>query len=107
VSDGWSMERFVSELAALYAAFHAGEPSPLAELPVQYADFAAWQREWLRGERLAGQLAFWKRKMEGVPPVHLPTDRPRPTIPTLEGGDHAFTLSAGLAERMEALGREE
>jgi len=106
VSDGWSMERFHAELAALYAAFAAGEPSPLADLPVQYADYAAWQRRWLRGERAAGQLAFWRRKLEGAAAVRLPLDRPRPDAPVLEGDAHEFTLPRALAERVEEVGRE-
>ncbi|HEU4883622.1 MAG TPA: amino acid adenylation domain-containing protein [Longimicrobium sp.] len=106
VSDGWSMERFHAELATLYDAFRAGEPSPLPELPVQYADYAAWQRRWLRGERLAAQVAFWKEKLEGAPTVALPLDRPRPASPVLEGDDLEFTLPRALADRVEAIGRE-
>jgi amino acid adenylation domain-containing protein len=106
VSDGWSMERFHAELAALYAAFTAGEPSPLPELPVQYADYAAWQRRWLGGERAAAQLAFWRRTLEGAVPVRLPLDRPRPPAPVLEGELHEFELPLPLAERVEAIGRE-
>jgi amino acid adenylation domain-containing protein len=106
VSDGWSMERFHAELAALYAAFAAGEPSPLPELPVQYADYAAWQRRWLRGERADAQLAFWRRTLEGAAPVRLPLDRPRPPEPVLEGELHEFELPRPLAERVEAIGRE-
>ncbi|HET7460392.1 MAG TPA: amino acid adenylation domain-containing protein [Longimicrobium sp.] len=106
VSDGWSMERFHGELATLYAAFAAGEPSPLPELPVQYADYAAWQRRWLRGEGAAAQLAFWRAKLEDAVPVRLPLDRPRPPTPVLEGDAMEFTLAAPLAERVEAVGRE-
>ncbi|HKV11086.1 MAG TPA: amino acid adenylation domain-containing protein, partial [Thermoanaerobaculia bacterium] len=69
VADGWSLGVLVSELAALYAAFSEGRPSPLPELPVQYADFAAWQREWLAGERLAAQLAWWRGRLAGELPV--------------------------------------
>ncbi|HEU4557489.1 MAG TPA: amino acid adenylation domain-containing protein [Longimicrobium sp.] len=106
VSDGWSMERFHAELATLYGAFSAGEPSPLDDLPVQYADYAVWQRRWLRGERLAAQVAFWKEKLAGAPTVQLPLDKPRPAEPVLEGDDFEFTLPAGLAGRVEAIGRE-
>ncbi|HEU0301668.1 MAG TPA: amino acid adenylation domain-containing protein, partial [Longimicrobium sp.] len=105
VSDGWSMERFHAELATLYAAFAAGEPGPLPELPVQYADYAAWQRRWLRGERLAAQVAFWREKLAGAPTVRLPLDRPRPATPVLEGDDLEFTLPRELADRVEAIGR--
>ena len=68
VSDGWSMGIFVEELAALYPAFVAGEPSPLAPLPIQYADFSQWQRQWVQGEVLEEQLAYWKGQLAGLPP---------------------------------------
>jgi len=106
VSDGWSMERLHAELAELYAAFAAGEPSPLADLAVQYADWAAWQREWLRGERLAGEVAFWREKLRGAPTLRLPLDHPRPNVPALEGGELEFRLPREVAERVEAIGRE-
>jgi len=106
VSDGWSMERFRAELATLYAAFAAGEPSPLPDLAVQYADYAVWQRRWLQGPRLRQALAFWKRRLDGAEPARLPLDRPRPPTPVLEGDDLDFTLPRELADRVEAIGRE-
>jgi acyl carrier protein len=79
VSDGWSMGVLVREVAALYEAFSGGKPSPLSELPLQYADFARWQREWLSGEALERELDHWRRELSGAPPLlELPTDRPRP-----------------------------
>ncbi|HET8708020.1 MAG TPA: amino acid adenylation domain-containing protein, partial [Pseudomonadales bacterium] len=78
VSDGWSMWVLVKEIAALYEAFLNGEPSPLPELPVQYADYAAWQRRLMEGELLERQLGYWKEKLRDVPVLELPTDRPRP-----------------------------
>ena len=106
VSDGWSMGIFVRELAALYRASCQGEVSPLAPLAFQYADFARWQREWLRGEVLAQQLAHWKRRMDGAPAlVELPTDRPRPSLQTFRGADRALALPAGLARDLEAFSR--
>ncbi len=79
VSDGWSMGVLVREISALYGAARAGSPSPLPELPIQYADFAVWQRGWLRGEVLERQLAYWREKLAGVPAtLDLPTDRPLP-----------------------------
>ena len=79
VSDGWSMGVFNRELETLYKTFCVGQSSPLADLPVQYADFAAWQREWLQGEILEEQLAYWRERLGDDPPVlELPTDRPRP-----------------------------
>ncbi len=78
VSDGWSMGVLFEELSALYSTFAAGRPSALPELPVQYADYAAWQREWLQGDVLEEQLAFWRRQLADLPSVDLPSDRPRP-----------------------------
>ncbi|HTN83814.1 MAG TPA: condensation domain-containing protein, partial [Sorangium sp.] len=81
VSDGWSMGVLVRELGALYEAFSRGLPSPLPELPIQYADYAVWQRAWLSGEVLEAQLAYWKKQLSGAPPaLELPTDRPRPAV---------------------------
>jgi amino acid adenylation domain-containing protein len=108
VSDGWSMSIFVRELSALYRAFSAGEPSPLAELPVQYADFAAWQREWLQGEVLETQLAYWKRHLGGkLPVLELPTDYPRPIIQTFQGAQQSLVLSRNLREALQTLSQRE
>ncbi len=86
VSDGWSTGVLTGEIGQLYAAFLEGRPSPLPELAVQYADFAAWQRRHLSGELLASQLAYWRRQLAGAPPVlELPTDRPRRTHGTPRG----------------------
>ena len=106
VSDGTSNQIVFHELLALYAAFSRGEPSPLAELPVQYADFAAWQRGWLGGEVRAVQLAYWRQALAGAPPViELPTDRPRPAIETAAGARHGFALPPALARDLGNLGR--
>jgi amino acid adenylation domain-containing protein len=108
VSDGWSMGILVREVTALYAAFAAGRPSPLPELPVQYADFAAWQRSWLRGEALESEIAFWRRQLAGLPPLlTLPTDRPRPAVQTFRGASRPVRLPAALTEQAHALGRRE
>ncbi|MDT5268509.1 MAG: hypothetical protein QOH49_695, partial [Acidobacteriota bacterium] len=104
VSDGWSMGVLVHEVAALYTAFSTGRPSPLAELPVQYADYAHWQREWLTGEVLAEQLSYWKRQLVGAPPVlELPSDRPRPAVQSFKGAHEAFTLSKDLTDALKQL----
>ncbi|MFH8562241.1 amino acid adenylation domain-containing protein [Streptomyces sp. NPDC017988] len=88
VVDGWSLGLFWQELLTLYHAFAAGRPSPLPELPVQYADFAVWQREHLSGERLEQQLSYWREQLgEGTEPLELPFDRPRPPVQTFEGRD--------------------
>ena len=108
VSDGWSIGVFVGELAAVYRAFRDGESSPLAELPVQYADYAAWQRAQLRGPALERQLAYWKERLAGAPELlELPTDRPRPAVQTYGGAREGMDLPLELRERLEALGRAE
>ncbi len=108
VSDGWSMGIFVRELAVLYEAFSQGRPSPLPELPVQYADYAVWQREMLRGDVLEGQIAYWRRHLNAAPvALELATDRPRPAIQTLEGARRYTDLPASLADRLRALSRRE
>ena len=104
VSDGWSMEVFVRELAALYEAFSAGRPSPLEALPVQYADYAVWQRKWLAGEVIAEQLDYWQRQLGDAPAaLEIPTDRPRPAVRSFRGADCPLELSAELTESLRAL----
>ncbi len=108
VSDGWSMGVLVREVAALYPAFLKGRPSPLPELPVQYADFAVWQRSWLTGEVLERELSWWRERLAEAPPLlELPTDRPRPAVQTRRGAVHRFSLSASLSRNLAALGRRE
>ncbi|HSU83481.1 MAG TPA: condensation domain-containing protein, partial [Thermoanaerobaculia bacterium] len=93
VSDGWSTGVLVRELGALYAAAVMGAPSPLPELPFQYADFAAWQRRHLAGERLATGLAWWRERLAGLPPaLELPVDHPRPVRLSARGGAHEFAI---------------
>ncbi|HZF12136.1 MAG TPA: amino acid adenylation domain-containing protein [Thermoanaerobaculia bacterium] len=105
-SDGWSMGVLVRELTALYAAFTAGRPSPLPELPVQYADFTVWQRSWLQGEVLESKISFWRRQLAGLPPrLELPTDRPRPAVQTFHGASWPVGLPAELTRQAQALGR--
>ncbi|HEX7243137.1 MAG TPA: amino acid adenylation domain-containing protein, partial [Longimicrobiaceae bacterium] len=108
VSDAWSLGILFHELSTLYEAFAEGRPSPLAELPVQYADFAVWQRERLSGETLEAQVGFWKEKLDGAPPLlEVPTDRPRVPGQSARGGTHPFTLSAEAARGLRALSRRE
>ncbi len=106
VSDGWSMRVLVGELGALYAAFVAGRESPLPELPVQYADYAAWQREWLRGEVLDRQLAYWRGRLAGAgeAALELPADRRRPAAMSHRGAREELALGAGLARALRGLG---
>ncbi|HYH45332.1 MAG TPA: AMP-binding protein, partial [Thermoanaerobaculia bacterium] len=106
IADGWSVEVLARELATLYAAFQAGEPSPLPVLAVQPADHAVWQRGWLQGEVLEGQLAYWRERLAGAPArLEIPTDRPRPAVPSRRGRRTPGVLEAELAVRLEGLGR--
>jgi len=106
--DGWSFGVFAQELSVLYKAFLHGEASPLPELPIQYADFAVWQREWLTGEVLQTGLDFWKEKLDGnLPVLELPTDRPRPALQSYNGSTVSLVLSQELAEGLKALSRRE
>ena len=105
-SDGWSLGVLFSELEALYGAFIEGRPSPLKELPVQYADFAVWQRQWLQGEELEKQLSYWKKQLEGAPKVlELPTDRPRPSVQSYRGAIVCEKLPGELMEKLQELSR--
>jgi hypothetical protein len=108
ISDGWSIGVLASELSALYRAFSAGELSPLPELPIQYADFAAWQRRYLVGEVLEGHLAYWREHLLGAPPaLHLPTDRPRPALQRFTGLTAGIRLPAELSQGVRALCQKE
>ncbi|HLM55241.1 MAG TPA: amino acid adenylation domain-containing protein [Pyrinomonadaceae bacterium] len=108
VCDGWSIDLLFHELAVLYAAYVAGESSPLGELPVQYADYAVWQRELLSGDVLEEQLDYWRRQLGGAPALlELPTDRPRPQVRSLNGSFVPFELPAGLASKLRRLCQRE
>ncbi len=108
ISDEWSMGIFVRELAALYAGFREGRPHGLPELPVQYADYAAWQRGWLAGEALERQVAYWRERLAGAPALsELPLDRPRPAVLTTRGGSVPFALPAAIAGRLRRFSREQ
>ncbi|HEV3050635.1 MAG TPA: amino acid adenylation domain-containing protein, partial [Longimicrobium sp.] len=108
VSDGWSMGVLFRELSALYDAYRGGRESPLPDLPVQYADYALWQREQLEGEALDRQLSYWREQLSGAPELlELPTDRPRPPVQTYRGASVSVELSAELLEGLQALGRRE
>ncbi|MEG3870446.1 amino acid adenylation domain-containing protein [Microcoleus sp. Z1_B5] len=108
IFDAWSMGIFIQELATFYQAFCTGKPSPLPELSVQYADFASWQRQWLQGEVLETQLAYWKKQLGGnLPVLNLPTDRPRSAVQTFRGAVHKFTIPKAIAEEMTLLSQRE
>ena len=104
ISDGWSTGVFMREVGALYEAFSKGLPSPLPELPIQYADFAAWQRSWLKDEVLEKQLEYWKKKIGINPPLlNLPLDHPRPPVQTFHGDAVAGQLSKELSDNLNQL----
>lgn len=108
VSDGWSMGVLVRELGTLYAAYSAGHPSPLPELPLQYADFTMWQSERLRGDRLDSLLDYWKKQLGGnLPVLELPTDHQRAAAFTFKGGVQSFALSPALSESLDVLSKQE
>jgi hypothetical protein len=109
ISDGWSMSVIQNELSTLYEVFSTKEKeSPLAELPIQYADYAVWQRQWLAGEVLEAELQYWKTKLAGAPAVlELPTDRLRPAIQSYRGAMETLRLSAELSAQLKQLSRRE
>ncbi len=108
VSDGWSMGVFVQELAALYNAYSQAQPSPLTPLPIQYADFAIWQRNWLQGDVLQTQLSYWQQQLADAPALlSLPTDRPRPAVQTFSGAHQKFALSFELTKGLIQLSQEQ
>ena len=108
VSDAWTRGIMSREIRALYEAFRAGEPSPLPELTVQYADFAEWQRGWLSGDALDQQLGYWKNKLDGAPlALELPTDRPRPPVQTFRGALRGMALSREATKALVDLSRKE
>ncbi|HEV2727753.1 MAG TPA: condensation domain-containing protein, partial [Solirubrobacterales bacterium] len=107
ISDGWSMSVLVAEVGQLYAAYARGEASPLEELPIQYADFAVWQRERMSGEALERELAYWRAQLGGeLPVLELPTDRPRPPVQSYKGAVAPFRLSEEVAAGLRAMSRE-
>jgi len=107
ISDGWSIGVMLGEVARLYASFQQGEPPDLPPLPIQYADFAAWQRRYLQGEPLEAQLAYWRAQLADSPRLlELPTDRPRPAVPSARGASHTFNVPRPLAGGMAALAQQ-
>ncbi|MBF0153071.1 MAG: amino acid adenylation domain-containing protein, partial [Magnetococcales bacterium] len=115
IADGWSVGVLINEVAALYGARIAAKkglagsslPAPLPELPIQYADYALWQRRWLGGGELDRQLAYWQQKLAGAPALlELPTDRPRPAVQSFRGSVERFTFGADLTGRLRLLSRQ-
>ena len=107
VIDGWSIRVLLSELKALYDCFSRGKPSPLPDLPIQYADFATWQRQSMQGMAVEKELSYWKRQLDGAAPLlQLPTDRLRPSTQTLVGKIQSFQLSPTLTEQLKAVSQQ-
>jgi amino acid adenylation domain-containing protein len=105
--DGWSMAVLIRELSAYYRGISTGSSVSLPELPVQYADFAVWQRQWLTDKVLERQLSYWKQHLTGAPPLlELPTDRPRPAIQTFRGGTEQFQLDSKVTDQLRKLSQE-
>ena len=106
VCDGWSMSILLREWSQLYSAACLGRTADLSALPVQYADYAAWQRTWLEGPQLASQLDYWRERLAGIEPLELPGDRPRPALPTYRGGRVPVRVSAAVKQTLEQLSRQ-
>jgi amino acid adenylation domain-containing protein len=104
ISDGWSMGLFIQEISILYRAYSLGEDSPLPQLPIQYADFTLWQRQWLSKEVLENQLNYWQQQLAGAPALlELPTDYPRPPVQTYRGQTHDFKLNTEMTQKLQTL----
>ncbi len=107
VADGWSAEVFLQEMAGIYTALLTGKRSPLPKLPIQYKDFAHWQRTWLQGEVLTTQLTYWQKQLAGATTLQLPTDYPRPAVQTYRGAQQSLELPTSLTEALKALSRQQ
>jgi hypothetical protein len=108
VCDHTSIPLFAGEVAAVYNAYTHGQPSPLGEISIQYPDFAAWEREWLKGEVYEREIAYWRKQLDGCrPALQLPTDKPRPAVKTYNGAQILFSLPDDLASAMLLLARRE
>lgn len=108
VTDGWSMGIFVKELTTLYEAFSSQQPSLLPELPIQYSDFAVWQRQWLEGKKLQEQLAYWQQQLSGMlPTLESLTDYPHPPVQSFRGARQSFTFPKELSDTLKGLSQQE
>jgi amino acid adenylation domain-containing protein len=107
ISDGWSIGVLAHEVAVLYRAFTANQPAPLPDLPIQYADFAVWQSQWLQTEALTKQVAYWKRQLADLPLLKLMNDKVAPAVPTYRGAASSFLIDKSLAQDLKQLSRRE
>jgi hypothetical protein len=108
VCDGWSVGIFLEEMDQLHVAFSSGNPSNSPDLPIQYGDYAAWQRQWIQGEVLDGQLSYWMKQLSGIPRLlELPTDHPRSPLQVFNGATRSFTASRSLSDDLQQFTRQE
>src|SRR5262249_16779744 len=110
VSDGWSMGILIREVGALYRSYNlgsAGESSPLEELEIQYADFAVWQRQWLKGKVLEDKLEYWRKQLTGIENLEMPADHPRPAVQSHRGAVRNFIFDPELTRKLRALSQRE
>lgn len=107
VCDGWSSSVFSHELSTIYADLAMGKPISLPDLPIQYSDYAAWQREWLSGELIGKQLEYWRTRLDNLTPLDMPADFPRPPVFSYRGARHTFKVPAELSDRLEKMGKSE
>jgi amino acid adenylation domain-containing protein len=107
ICDDWSIGVLIRELGTLYTAFAQNQSSPLLELPLQYADFAHWQHEWLQGEVLQTQLAYWQQQLKDLAMLHLPTDKPRPARQSYQGATQFLELPKKLTDALQTLSQQE
>ncbi len=107
VCDGWSMGVLFRELTILYEVYSKGQPTPLPELPIQYADYTIWQRQWLEEEVLESQLTYWKKQLNNLPILQLPTDHPRPAVQTFQGRRQSLMLSKSLTDALKVMSQQQ
>ena len=106
-SDGWSLTVFAQEFSAIYSAALQNQPSPLPELPIQYADFAVWQSNYLQDQTLEAQLGYWKEKLQELPQLQLPKDHPRPPVQTFNGAGIPINIPAALTSKVKQLSQKQ
>ena len=107
VSDGWSANVFARDFCTYFVAISEKKPATVPNLPIQYADFAMWQRKWLQHDRLESDLSYWRNRLSGILPSELPVDRPRPPIQTYNGAKRSKVISSTTSNSLDVLSRQE